>query len=183
MIREKYHKKLKLYKRTCNNKRYKYWQNKFDCIESALNDPKIFWKTWKNCSEKQEPNKLPDIGGERWFNHFSNLHAKNFENSLPPSVPKELHVLLNNSFTKEELLNAIKKLKNGKSSGYDKISNEMIKNAPNQVLDLLLVFINLFLDKFVISKSHCYDIIQPIFKSEDKSDPNNYRGYAYLRLF
>ena len=44
-LREKYHEKLKLYKRTCNNKRYEYWQNKFDCIESALNDPKIFWNT------------------------------------------------------------------------------------------------------------------------------------------
>ena len=52
----------------------------------------------------------------------------------------------------------------------------MLKNSPEQVLDLILDFINLCLDKSIVSKNLCPDLIQPIFKSGNKNDPNNYRG-------
>ena len=52
----------------------------------------------------------------------------------------------------------------------------MLKNSPEQVLDLILDFINLCLDKSIVSKNLCLDLIQPIFKSGNKNDPNNYRG-------
>ena len=175
-LREKYNEKLKQYKRNCKSKRYLYWQNIFVEIEKALHDPKVFWKTWKNSAEKHESLKTPEISGDRWFNHFSNLHTKSFENALPPFVPNQPDVFLNQPFTKKELSYVIKNLKNGKAVGYDKISNEMIKNTPEQVMTLILDFINLCVDKSIVSQSLCYDIIHTIFKSDDKSDPNNYRG-------
>ena len=67
----------------------------------------------------------------------------------------------------------MKKLKNGKSVGYDSISNEMIKNSPNCLLDLILDYINLCLQKSLVSETICYDLITPIFK---EGDPDNYRG-------
>ena len=67
-------------------------------------------------------------------------------------------------------------LKTGKACGFDLISNEMIKNSPDNLLDLLLQYINLCLKKSLIAKSLCFDLINPIHKEGDKSDPNNYRG-------
>ena len=66
--------------------------------------------------------------------------------------------------------------KNGKALGFDRVSNEMIKNSPECLLDLILNYINLCLHKSMISKSLCYNIIYPIFKEGSKSDPGNYRG-------
>ena len=73
-------------------------------------------------------------------------------------------------------MNIIRKLKNGKAQGYDRISNEMIKNSPESILDRILKYINLCLEKSMISKSLCYDILYPIFKDGSKGDPGNYRG-------
>ena len=66
-----------------------------------------------------------------------------------------------------KLSSIINDLKEGKAVGYDKISNEMIKNAPEQVLNLILDFINLCVEKSMVSESLCYDIIHTIFKSDD----------------
>ena len=52
----------------------------------------------------------------------------------------------------------------------------MLKNSPKNVLNILLDFTNLCLQKQLIPDSYCNDIINPIFKEGSKSDPNNYRG-------
>ena len=80
---------------------------------------------------------------------------------------------LNQPFTKPELLHVIKKLKNGKSQGYDNISNKMIKNSPDRLLDLILDYVNVCLQKSLVSESICRDIINPIFKEGTKSNPEN----------
>ena len=67
-------------------------------------------------------------------------------------------------------------MKNEKAEGSDSISNEMIKNSPKVVLDLLFNFVNLCLQKSLIPKSWCQDLINPIHKEGCKNDPNNYWG-------
>ena len=65
---------------------------------------------------------------------------------------------------------------NDKTVGSDSILNEMLKNSPSCVLDLLLRFINLCLNKTLVSQSWCFDMINPMFKDGDMNDPDNYRG-------
>ena len=83
------------------------------------------------------------IQGEKWYQHFSNLHsAQPTEGVCSPSADyANGDESLNKSFTKDEFLKAINKLKPGKASGFDKISNEMLKNSPPNLLDLLLQYI------------------------------------------
>ena len=92
------------------------------------------------------------------------------------SNPDPPCAILNQPFNMTELKRIIKNLKNGKTQGFDRISNEMIKSTPQCLLDIILKYINLCLDKSMISKSLCYDIIYPIFKEGSTSDPGNYRG-------
>ena len=82
----------------------------------------------------------------------------------------------NEPFTKKEFMNVISNLKHNKAIGYDSISNEMVKNLLETVLDLLLKFINLCLRQSLIPHSWCMDLITPIFKDGALDDPNNYRG-------
>ena len=65
-------------------------------------------------------------------------------------------------------------------------SNEMIKNSPKIIIDLLFNFINTYLEKALIPKSWCLDLINPIHKEGNKDNPNNYRGlcisFALLKI-
>ena len=176
-LREKFKEKLKEYKRKCQSKRRIYWENNFAKIEKSLNDPKQFWETWKKSSEIKNVTIPSPITGEEWYSHFSNLHTDKQEsgqhlnrNGNPPCD------VLNAPFSKKELMISIGNIKNGKTQGFDRVTNEMIKNSPEVLLQLILKYINLCLDKSMISKSLCYDIIYPIFKDGSKSDPGNYRG-------
>ena len=79
-------------------------------------------------------------------------------------------------FSWKEFEKVIKNLKNGKADGNDSILNEMIKNSPRMILDILFKFTNLCLKKSLIPKSWCLDLLNPIHKEGSKDDPNNYRG-------
>ena len=55
-------------------------------------------------------------------------------------------------------------------------TNEMIKNAPEEILYILHRFVNLCLEKSLVPHKWCLDLINPIFKDGILNDPNNYRG-------
>ena len=177
-LRECFKRKLKDYKRVCQTKRHLYWRNKFDEIEKSLDNPKQFWHTWKNSSEIKSCINPSPIDGENWYLHYSNLHTEDIRNENQTSVnnPQPPCDILNAPFTRNELMHTIKNLKNGKTQGFDQVNNEMIKNSPNSLLDLILKYVNLCLDKSMVSKSFCCDVIYPIFKEGSNHDPGNYRG-------
>ena len=77
---------------------------------------------------------------------------------------------------KSEIRVAVKKLKNNKSSFSDKIKNEMIKSAVNELMPVYLKLFNTVLRSVMMPQTWCNGIITPIFKSGVKSDPSNYRG-------
>ena len=178
LFKSKYHEKLKEFKRTCKSKRYYFWKDKFTDIEQSLNDPKNFWNKWKQFSETDTTPRKPDIKGKDWYDHFSNLHSasQNENGKLPPFNIKPKSYISNEPFSKKEFTNAIAKLKNKKAEGSDSICNEMIKNAPCVILDLIHKFINLCLQKSLVPRSWSMGLISPIHKNGSISDPNNYRG-------
>ena len=177
-LKSKYHEKLKEYKRNCKTKRFHFWQNKFRDIENSLCDTKLFWDKWKTFSETDVNRKEPEINGEEWYKHFSNLHTENCKDSAEVLIPKlsAYDNISSEPFTKKEFMNVISSLKNNKAVGLDSIFNEMIKNSPEDVLNMLLKFINLCWKQTLIPRSWCLELITPIFKDGDLHDPNNYRG-------
>jgi hypothetical protein len=73
-------------------------------------------------------------------------------------------------------LSAAKTLKNNKSAYSDKIKNEMLKHSVKILLKLYHKLFNLVLKTGHFPDQWCDGLITPIFKSGDKTDPNNYRG-------
>ena len=80
------------------------------------------------------------------------------------------------SYTRKEFDSVINNMKDGKAMGSDSTSNEMIKNSPEIILDILFKFVNLCLKKYLVPKSWCLDLLNPIHKEGNTNDPNNYRG-------
>ena len=184
LLKKKYHEKLKEYKSHCKTKRFEYWKEKVSELENVSNDPKIFWKKWNNIDEVETVSSQPKISGDDWYNHFSNLHhedeVENLNRKVLETDPKiqNCKMEFNQPFSKEEFQVVIHNLKTGKAVGVDSISNDMIKSSPKIIQDLLLKYINLCLEKSLISEHWCYDIITAIHKEGSVNDPNNYRGIS-----
>ena len=115
-------------------------------LEKSCDNPKEFWNKWKNCTDHFVTNLDSKISGGTWFNYFSTLHSTDEGDMTKPVTNTQLKspdVDLNRPFTLTELTEEINKMKNNKSVGYDRISNEMIKSSPLNVKVMLLNFINL----------------------------------------
>ena len=128
---------------------------------------------------------IPPVTEENWMSHFQSLHSneplnphqemitnqiRNLEQELTPQT-HALDYLINET----EIRIAVKKLKNNKSSFSDKIKNEMIKSAVNELMPVYLKLFNTVLRSGIMPQTWCNGIITPIFKSGVKSDPSNYR--------
>ena len=192
-MRNKYHEKLKEYKYKCKSKRWLFWRSKFEAIEKSLGDSKLFWENWKNSGEVEHYPTYPNISGENWFNYFLKLHTEDRTEIIPNEdsqgnnnrneTTSTSGLNINEHFSKKEFLDVIQNLKNKKAEGFDSISNEMIKNAPTIILDLIHRYVNLCLDKSLISRTWCLGIINPIHKDDNRNDPSNYRGICISSVF
>ena len=89
--------------------------------------------------------------------------------------PTTIDKFLNNVLSKNELEKNIKKLKNGKAPGQDRISNEMIKASYPVIHKAYLKLFNLIFSSQHVPENWCKSIITPIHKSGNKMDPDNYR--------
>ena len=95
---------------------------------------------------------------------------------------KELRIneTLNAKFKLDDLKKTINSLKNNKAVGTDKIANEFLKVADDNLLTIFLNLINLKLEKGSTCTDWCQGIISLIHKEGTKQDPNNYRGICIM---
>ena len=157
-------------------------------------DPKFYWSVLncKNNHKIRNSKNTPDIctifeefiklSGTGSPGDFNNDIADNSENSNISNVDIELaEQILNALFTEEEILACVKKLKNGKACGEDKILNEFIKCTFDQMKRVYVDLFNRILRDGQIPESWTMGMIVPIYKNKgDKSDANNYRGITIL---
>ena len=135
---------------------------------------------WKTANETVTSPLIPTISGDKWYAHFKGLHAGTIETNLDEqqfSSNENMGRIENDKpYTRKEFDSVINNMKDGKAMGSDSISNEMIKNSPEIILDILYKFVNLCLKKSLVPKSWCLDLLNPIHKEGNTNDHNNYRG-------
>ena len=90
---------------------------------------------------------------------------------------------LNEPFTFEELTIGLKDLKNNKASSFDRVSNEMLKTSGKILKNVFLHLFNSIRASSFYPTIWKKDILHPIHKSEEKDDPNNFRGIAISSCF
>ena len=169
---------LKLYKEKCRVKRTSFRQDSFDKMNKMINNSEELWKNFKSFSENRKPkNQVTDkISAEDWLNHFKNLHTEFRNQTIPVIVENKPTDSLNKPIDMEELQNVIKKMKNKKAEGVDKIANDMIKYFPEKILKVVLCLFNKFLKSGEILNEWCEGLITPLYKENEKNNPDNYRG-------
>ena len=185
----------KTYNRLVKSKHKEFVDKMFSDLESIKrNDPKGYIDLVKSMRDgnfdREMSDDTSDISPQIWFNHFSKLLAKNgnlvsdFDHQT--IIDSEIDLFkteLDHPFTKTELLNGLKGLKNNKASSFDQISNEMLKVGGNIIIEPLLKLFNSILTHSLYPSAWKQDILNPIHKSGVKDDPNNFRGIAIASCF
>jgi Reverse transcriptase (RNA-dependent DNA polymerase)/Endonuclease-reverse transcriptase len=78
-------------------------------------------------------------------------------------------------FSRMEIWNVIRKLKNGKAPGHDGITNDLIKLAGKEILPYLMDLFNISIKEARVPKEWKEAIIVPIFKGGARGLVQNYR--------
>ena len=83
----------------------------------------------------------------------------------------------------EEIQLATYILRNGKSPGYDSISNEMLLRLYNVKPEIIKLLFNSILQNPMIINKWNISVISPLHKKGSKLDPDNYRAISLLSCF
>jgi hypothetical protein len=124
--------------------------------------------------------KLIDVSEvtlEEWTRYFSTLY--NRDNKHDEYFPST-QMIINDS--KIELTNAevLKALKNRKSPASDGIYNELLKYGGEILAEKINMLFNKILYNHQIHQEWRISILTPLFKKDDKSNLENYRGINLL---
>ena len=127
----------------------------------------------------------PDEVLKCWEEHFSKHLNTEFPRdrkvlqSIPEAVNTEGTSL---PFSIDEVEEAVKKLKNNKACGWDKIASETLKAGGSSMRQLLLKIINTAWSEGEIPEDWSKGLITPVFKKGDKLDPADYRAITLLSI-
>ena len=138
---------------------------------------KDFWETVHKISFKRK-SVYNNISVDSCFQHFRALLEKDVDFGFDDKVVEDSDSFLNRPISKEEVLLALRKLKNKKAAGPDGIIGKMLKNSGNYVLDFFVKFFNALFEKGVFPERWTESIVLPLFKKGDANNPNNYRGIS-----
>ncbi|CAG2219780.1 unnamed protein product [Mytilus edulis] len=132
----------KAYKKVCNLQYNEYRKNFIKKLRNlSQSDPKSYWSLL-NKSSNTKTNVLEKISLECFHDHFKKLsnvqHDQNgdFTDDIDCNAVTNLNFELNSVITVDEVVKAIKSLKNNKSSGTDLILNEFLKNSCQKMIDI-----------------------------------------------
>ena len=191
-VRGKYFVVKKEYRNILKLNKTRFEVSNLKTLQSLTGNPKAFWNFFKKINKTNQPNG-EQITGENWINHFSAINNKDpaldatnsdYCNTIKCKINRlkmegtnnQECPVLDRDFTSTELMAGIKRLKRGKATAFDAITNDLIRAAGGIIAPILTSLFNKlsFFQHYPLQWST--GLIVPIHKNGDNSDPNNFRG-------
>ena len=181
----------KQYKKLLKSK-HKEFLNKMFCDLDQLHNqnPRGYMNLVKSMRDGSFDKKIPDsssfVSPEDWRQHFTQLLGPDItpsptDNDMTKFVAENFDkhkTELDIPISRSEIIEEISNLDNNKAISFDRISNEILKAGKLVIAKPLLNLFNPILSSTIYPTNWKLDILTPLHKSGDKSDPNNYRGLA-----
>jgi len=146
-------------------------------------DASAFWSAINKFRSKQ-PNQINATISQLFAHYKATFSSNETNHATKDSISIEYKdTLLDSIISFTELEFHLKKLKNNKAPGPDKIPNEFIKNSPQHYKINILKLFNKILETHTFPKEWCTSHIYPIHKSGSTSDPKNYPSSQQLVNF
>ena len=185
----------KNYRKCLRNAKLNWIENQVNKIsEVEKSDPKLFWKTIRDLSEKNTVEENL-ISPKAWVQHFKNIfnsntpqnnfstYIKSVLTTIENSAINTFNTSLDKFITEDEISSIIDTSSNGKTPGIDSVSIEMIKCGKTVLLKPICKLFNLIFDSGSYPKCWNTDYIIPIHKSGTIHDPTNYRPVVISNTF
>ena len=198
-LRNYYKKYWNVLKRVINEAKKQYFHNQ---IAASSNKVKAAWKIIKNSSGNSQPhdtitkidcedkllNNLKDIA-----NAFNKFYTQRVTNSIINHT--DMHkasALLRNiksdsivqmeiiPLTEAEVQAIVMSLKSKNSTGYDGISNKILKYCVHSISKPLTYVFNFSLTTGTFPERCKFAIVRPVYKKGEKKEMNNYRPISLL---
>ena len=92
----------------------------------------------------------------------------------------ENNYYFNRPISKDEVLLALRKIKNRKAAGPDGIIGELLKYVQGNdlIVDFFVTFFNCLFDRGIYPDNWTESIVLPLYKKGSVNDPSNYRGIS-----
>lgn len=194
---------LKNYSKTLNSQ-YKHKlslakQRYFDQkVNESNNKTRTMWNIVKEIQGKSSTKKdikvvenSIELDNMEMANNFNNHFTTSLTNNIKEKDSNFLNAnvpLGNISFflspiCEQDVLTLINKLKSSHSSGYDNISNNLLKKCKDIMCQPLSYLINLAFEQGVFPEKLKVSVVCPVYKKGDSNDYNNYRAITLLSSF
>ena len=160
-------------------KKNEYKSGILENMEINKKDQKLFWKLLDKLQHNSDDIIKNNISGDKWEKHFKSVLQSKITTAKYPPDSREVGPLDYN-IELEEMLKASYILKCNKATGYDSLSNEMIKCLLDINPRILLKLFNCILNKNPTINKWMISILNPIHKSGNKAEPANYRGISIM---
>lgn len=156
-----------------------------DLRNTADSEPRELWRILNNLSRSKQKDCVISIND--LYEYFRDLNIDNDKSEddnfeLPDCNNDVVNDILNCEISEDEqLIIAVKNLKNNKAPGFDHIVNEYIKSTSTLLLPLYKKLFNMILDSIIIPQIWTVGIIMPIYKNKgDPMNPDSYRGITLV---
>ena len=191
-----FNEKRKLFDRTVQREKGKYWFERQSELETLTeDDSREFWKKIGRTGVGEErkkiiPMEIYNDEGEiirdknevmkKWKNDFQTLlnpiESEGSEILDSTDLDEDNDYYLNSLISSQEVVNAMKAMKRNKAFGADGLPAEVLKGAC--LTELLVAMFNKCFSTGITPEAWKYGIIQPIPKSSTSNirDPLGYRG-------
>ena len=172
-------KKYKLEMRKARKEMQKNFEQKLRGLKSS--NPKHYWNLLNSKNKKASKN-VPDINF--FYEHFKFLNEESTYPEMQINNNTRSVLELDKEISEEEILQAVKSLKNNKACGDDRVINEYIRSTIGLLLPVFKCIFNYVLETGNIPQDWTLGNIIPIYKKKgDTNDPGNYRGISLLSCF
>lgn len=156
-------------------------------LDSEERNPAEFWAKINQLKNQAKEDPSTNISPTEWVNYFTELmnikHVNNFSNIEAFIDNNYNSEILNMDVSTEEVLKAVRELKNGKASGPDGILNEMLRISCIFNTKFYASIFNSIIKHGIYPDLWKENFIKPIFKGGCFNNPANYRGVALSSCF
>ena len=137
------------FKKLCKNKKKTYFESKIK--EMDFKNPKVTWRQVKKLfSSKDQKSSASKVEIKEFYELYKNQNSKVHQNIDSPqtldhnvTMDDNQDSYLNSEISTQEISDAIKRLKNGKSPGRDNVLNEILKSGEEYLITPLKRLFNI----------------------------------------
>ena len=178
------------FKNIIRKKRYAYEKSKTEkLIASKYENAKAYWRLLKQTANKNMKHSISSKKFADYFKAINDPEGRFYQVDDDILFYNERYVRgeyqimfdeLNTDILNDEILTAIKQLRNGASSGPDMLLNEFFKYGSASLINYLHALFNKLFHMGYFPEQWSEGFIVPIFKKGDINEVSNYRGITLL---